>query len=270
MGTGRILGKRVQRQHWHNLARRRTSAHCAGRLSGCLHRLAGAGVGQGISALEHPAGVFIVFGRFHRVIVFEYGRRPGRPARRPPVEILCALVPGERRNAQERSANGLGDVHRVGAGLSGAGRRCAERWQRRIEAGRAGLQPRGRNPESRTPLNRKCRIGQSPVQPIEFLAPESFNPLISESVNQESWNQRITQSTNQPIKVGIPATCPKIGHAISSPPKAGRRVEQPETQTPKGRRSKLLRFRHRNSLNLQLISTNTTRNSTEEINGRLR
>lgn len=30
--------------------------------------------------------------------------------------------------------------------------------------------------------------------------PQSLNPLILQSFNQESWNQRITQSANQPIK----------------------------------------------------------------------
>ena len=65
---------------------------------------------------------------------------------------------------------------------------------------------------------------------------QSFNPLISQSFNQESLNQRIAQSTNQPIKKASAPCSAKILHAMvfRASPVAGRMAEQPHTQTKRG------------------------------------
>jgi hypothetical protein len=63
---------------------------------------------------------------------------------------------------------------------------------------------------------------------------QSLNLLNSQSFNQESVNQRITQSTNQPIKKASATSGKKSGKEIQVSPIAGRMAEKPKTQTTRG------------------------------------
>jgi hypothetical protein len=68
---------------------------------------------------------------------------------------------------------------------------------------------------------------------------------IFQSFNQESLNQRITQSTNQPIKVASAHEGQNSRERFQVSPVAGRRSEQPKNSNLKGWRSNRLHLRHR-------------------------
>jgi hypothetical protein len=75
--------------------------------------------------------------------------------------------------------------------------------------------------------------------------PQSFTLLISQSFNQESLNQRITQSTNQPIKKASARSDKNSRGSFQVSPVAGRLAEKPKNSNHKGRGPKRLRLRHR-------------------------
>lgn len=74
--------------------------------------------------------------------------------------------------------------------------------------------------------------------------PQSFNLSILQSLNQESLNQRITQSTNQPIKKASARNGQNQRKDFQVSPVAGRRSEQPKNSNHKGRGPNRLRLRH--------------------------
>ncbi len=168
-----------------NLGGCRTSTHRSGRLLGGVHWMAGSQLGAFLSPLESPARVSAFGRKCVRLCLLQYGCGRVGTARTPPLSILCRLVPSKRRNAQKGPTDDSGDVQRTGVAISGArgGRDQGRKGQ--SEAGCADLLSRDRNPESRAEV--KITIEQP-------------NPLIFQSFNQESMNQRITQSTNQLIK----------------------------------------------------------------------
>jgi hypothetical protein len=79
-------------------------------------------------------------------------------------------------------------------------------------------------------------------QPIKIARP---NLSIFQSFNQESLNQRITQSTNQPIKKASARGGQNSRQCFQVSPVAGRRSEQPKNSNHKGRGFNHLRLRHR-------------------------
>jgi hypothetical protein len=221
---GRTRGERSKEVPQPSLAGRRPSARHSGQLSGRVHCLARPGVVQSLSALEPPPGVFFADGWNPRKRVLQHGQRSERAAYRPPIPFLCGLVPCKWRRAQEGSANDAGNVYRGGFDLPRKRGRQRERRKGCRQAGRTPILPRERDSESRAPM--KMTI-------------ERPNLSIPQSLNQESLNQRITQSINQPIKLGI-----YRANDFHISPVAGRMAEQPHTQTTKGRRFHHLRLRH--------------------------
>ncbi len=137
------------------------SAHSTGRLSSRLRLLARPRMGSLVSTLEPEAGVFAVGGWNSRVCVLQHGLRCDTAAYRPPLALLCRLVPCERRSALQRPANGTRDLHRAGPTVLGACGGRDERWQGQCETGRADLFPRDRSSENRAAMKTKIEPSQS-------------------------------------------------------------------------------------------------------------